>query len=52
MNGRRAREWLAVHLAAVLVVGITAGVGGIIMAISYAHEVELASRNGPGYMGG
>ena len=46
MSGRRARQWLAVHLAAVLVVGITAGVGAIIMAISYAHEVELASRNG------
>ncbi len=43
---RRVREWLAMHLAAALVVGITAVVGGIIMAISYAHEVELASRNG------
>jgi hypothetical protein len=46
VNGRRGREWLAAHLAAVLVAGITAGVEGIIMAISYAHEVELASRNG------
>jgi hypothetical protein len=46
VSGHRVREWLAAHLAAVLVVGITAGVEGIIMAISYAHEVELASRNG------
>jgi hypothetical protein len=41
-----ARAWLAEHLAAVLVVGITAVVLAMIMVISYAHEVELASRNG------
>ena len=46
MNARRARGWLAEHLATILVVGITAIVLGMIMVISYAHEVELASRNG------
>ncbi len=45
-NARKATGWLAGHLAAVLVVGITAAVLAIIMLISYAHEVELASRNG------
>lgn len=43
---RTGQRWLAAHLAAVLVIVITAVVLGIIMAISYAHEVELASRNG------
>lgn len=46
MNGRRTRDWVSGHLAAVLVVGITAGIEAIIMAISYAHEVELARHNG------
>jgi hypothetical protein len=46
VSALRARDWLAAHLATLLVVGITAGVEGIIMAISYAHEVELAARNG------
>jgi Protein of unknown function (DUF2637) len=44
-SARRARDWLAVHGAAVLVVGITAGVLAIIMVISYAHEVQLAADN-------
>ena len=46
MNARKATTWLGGHLAAAAVVGITAVVLGIIMLISYAHEVELASRNG------
>lgn len=47
MSGAQdARGWLAEHLAAVLVVGITAVVLAMIMVISYAHEVELAGRNG------
>jgi hypothetical protein len=46
VSGAPVRVWLAGHLATVLVVGITAGIEAIIMVISYAHEVELAARNG------
>ena len=44
-TARRARSWLAEHLAAILVVGITAIVLGIIMLISYEHEYLLAWHN-------
>ena len=46
MTARTAREWLAEHLAAILVVGITAIVLAMIMLISYEHEAELATHNG------
>lgn len=46
MSAQGARAWLAEHLATILVVGITAVVLAMIMLISYAHEAELAGRNG------